>query len=159
MGDASRNKVIDGLFRSVRFFETGSIPEEVLDLLRKGGARQDADLNGLTTHCLVGDNPNYDYVEEAREILDIGVAHFRWVILSVKSKKLLPTNIVPVVECVFRGVVCSVSGLGRNDVKSVWAMLTFNGGSLIPRLDLQKVTHLICTKPFGVSSCLVPYFG
>jgi PAX-interacting protein 1 len=51
----------------------------------------------------------------------------------------------------FSGIVVCVSKLTANDCKTLWALVTYNGGIFRLTLDLNKTTHLIVTKPSGVS--------
>lgn len=44
-----------------------------------------------------------------------------------------------------------MSQLSANDCKTIWALVTYNGGSLRLSLDLNKTTHLVIAKPSGVS--------
>ena len=119
--------------------------------MAKFGARRDKEQFGMVTHLLVGENPDKVSIEEAEEILEVPVVHYKWVIYSVKCGKLLPTKALAVCDKIlFKNVVATTSGVGLDDVKKIWTMLTYQGGTFLPRLDLNRCTHVICGKPSGV---------
>jgi hypothetical protein len=69
------------------------------------------------------------------------------------TKGFLPDS-----DQLFTGIVMCLSRTNNVDSEALWAMITFNGGQC--QLNLNKhCTHLIVTKPEGVSSCnlLVSY--
>lgn len=63
----------------------------------------------------------------------------------------------PFEDNLFRGKTVCVSQLSANDCKILWALITYNGGTFRLTLDFHKTTHLIITKPSGVSCHIIIY--
>ena len=55
---------IPGFFKDVKYFATGDLDEKVAELLTLGGAKKTAYLSGSNTHCIAGDNPEYNDISE-----------------------------------------------------------------------------------------------
>jgi PAX-interacting protein 1 len=65
---------------------------------------------------------------------------------AISTKGFLSDN-----DQLFTGIVACLSQINRVDSKALWAMITFSGGQC--QLNLNKrCTHLIITKPEGVSA-------
>ena len=44
---------------------------QVVDALEAGGAKKTSYLSGLNTHCIVGEEPEYNDINEATDMLDV----------------------------------------------------------------------------------------
>lgn len=53
-------------------------------------------------------------------------------------------------ECLLAGISICLSQVSQSDCKTLWALITFYGGVCSLQLS-RKTTHLITTKPEGVS--------
>ena len=127
-------------------------------LLSHGAKEYFEVIGGFVTHVLVGADANPTKLEESREIHDIpNIVGFHWVVNCIKARTLLP-----VYPDIFSELVVSCSGIGMNDIKTVWAAMSLHGGILKPRLDLQRCNLLICGQPSGVINfyiyCLIFIF-
>ncbi|KAK8740524.1 hypothetical protein OTU49_002956, partial [Cherax quadricarinatus] len=142
-------KVSDDLFKDVKFYVTGKVPEEVLKLLTDGGAKEDAHITDYMTHLIVGDEPDENDIGEVKDIYEKPVVTPRWVVLSVKCGKQLPwAGFSPDISQVFSGVTACVTRLSLADTLAVWGMITFAGGKCSLVLT-NSCTHLIVGKPEG----------
>ncbi|ROT62512.1 putative extensin [Penaeus vannamei] len=71
-------KVSDDLFKDIKFYATGKIPDEVLKLLTDGGAKQDAHITDFMTHLVTGEDPNENDVGVVKDIYEKPVVTQRW---------------------------------------------------------------------------------
>lgn len=71
----------------------------MVSLLQDGGARRLNYLSDFVTHLITGDELNEDDVAEAKDLYDIPAITQKWVILSVKCKKLLPYPFIWFLNC------------------------------------------------------------
>lgn len=53
-------------------------------------------------------------------------------------------------ECLLAGISICLSQISQSDCKTLWALITFHGGVCSLQLS-RRTTHLITTKPEGVS--------
>lgn len=75
----------------------------------------------------------------------------KWVTLSQKCGKLLPTKAFPPEQSqtkLLKDMVCCTSHLEKSDTSALWAMITFHGGKA-ERTITEKTTHLICISDSG----------
>ena len=131
----------NSVFQGVVFFLTGETSAVTEARLRVGGARKASYLSGIVTHCVAGAEPEDAEVAEAEELLELPVVREEWVKLSVRCGKMLPVGGFRVAGGqLFSGVSVRVVGLGREDVESIWAMVTWHGGRVVVG-DGGVVTH------------------
>ena len=120
------------VFQGVVFFLTGEISAVTEARLRVGGARKASYLSGIVTHCVAGAEPDDAEVEEAEELLELPVVREEWVRQSVRCGDMLPVGGFRVGgRQLFSGVNVRVVGLGRGDMESIWAMVTWHGGRVV----------------------------
>ena len=87
---------VEGFFKDVKYYFTGNVHEkvkkpdlislhklyalgvtvvllinQVVDALEAGGAKKTSYLSGLNTHCIVGEEPEYNDINEATDMLDV----------------------------------------------------------------------------------------
>jgi len=137
------------LFKNVKFYSTGILDKKVSEALEAGGAKSFRYLSGVCTLCIVGQDPNNDDISEATELLEIPVVTQDWVTGSLNCGKALPTAAFsPSTDQLMSGVSLCVSGVGRSDACSIWAMVTFYGGEVGMELT-AATTHLVATSDQG----------
>ncbi|KAK3103670.1 hypothetical protein FSP39_020895 [Pinctada imbricata] len=119
----------------------------VLDLLTKYGAKRDTYLSEMVSH-VIADDPTQDEYSEAKELFDLPVVSSQWVYLSVRCKKQLPISQFALEGLPLSGVVATCSNLEKDDLLTLWSMITYNGGHCQSSLD-QTCTHLITTSLQG----------
>ena len=119
------------------------------DILNKAGAKCHAYMGEQVKIAISETTDDEHEYSEISEIYDIPVVSCRWVIESHKCGKTLPTAAFPPLQTstgVFKGqVFCASAGLSKSDMNSLWAMITFYGGTVQRSLN-QDVTHLLCTN-------------
>ena len=62
----------------------------MIQLLKKGGARQDMEITDLMTHFITGEDPNKDDVSLNNDVYECPLINYRWVVLSAKCNIRLP---------------------------------------------------------------------
>ncbi|XP_028449789.1 PAX-interacting protein 1 isoform X2 [Perca flavescens] len=151
------NKVVEELFKDVKFYVVGDIDQKVVQLL-KAGKGKEVSYNALATHIIAedGDNPE---VGESREVFDLPVVKPSWVILSVRCGDLLPvTGFSPESGQIFFGVTACLPRL-PDDLNTLWAYITFYGGECQLNLN-KKVTHLVVKESKGAKfECALKHPG
>ncbi|XP_077392039.1 PAX-interacting protein 1 [Festucalex cinctus] len=151
------SKVVDELFKDVKFYVVGDIDPKVVQLLKDGKGKE-VSYNALATHIIAedGDNPE---VGESREVFDLPVVKPSWVILSVRCGDLLPvTGFSPESGQIFFGVTACLPRL-PDDLNALWAYITFYGGECQLNLN-KKVTHLVVNEPKGAKfECALKHPG
>ncbi|XP_037071655.1 PAX-interacting protein 1-like [Pollicipes pollicipes] len=146
------------IFSSIRYFTTGRLSPKVEEQLENGGAKRETYFTDYTTHLIVGELPDEDVINEAHDLYERPALRAVWVTLSAAAGKLLPTAAFSHAPGqVFRGVRVCCSRLEPDDVRTVWALVTFHGGAFQRRLD-ARCTHLVVGKPEGAmyERCLQP---
>lgn len=138
----------EGLFKNIRYYVIGEIEDRIEKLLVEQKAKVESYLSGLATHALVTDYSNIE-IEEAQDVWQIPTVTVKWVELSSKCSKLLPTEaFLPSTSQLFSGLVICPSKVAKRDRDLLWSLVTFYGG--VCRLNLSKsCTHLVVTKPEG----------
>ena len=140
---------IEGMFKEVKYYVTGTIDEKTQKALEVGGAKKTAYLSGINTHCIVGFEPDMNEVSEATDMLDVPSVDQDWVVASALCGHLLPlTPFTPAEGRLLLGAVVCVGDIGEGDRAKVWAMVTWHGGKVVKDLT-GEVTHLIVTLPVG----------
>lgn len=138
------------LFNNIKYKPTGNIPDEVIQILKDGGAEGSNYFSDYQTHCIVGDDPTDTDLSDAKDLYEIPAVSVDWVLLSKKCGKLLPITPFNVTETLlFSGLNICVSQISKEDCNLLWAMITFYGGSFSLSLSSRN-THLIAGKAEGV---------
>ncbi|XP_071955134.1 PAX-interacting protein 1-like isoform X2 [Antedon mediterranea] len=122
----------------------------IQELLDKGGGKQDSYLTGLVT-LVIADTEENDHPEisEAKHLFDLPVVTPGWVLRSLQCGVKLPFSAFsPEVSQLFTGVVATPSKIPKDDLNSLWAMITFYGGRCQQQLN-KSTTHLMVLKPEG----------
>lgn len=116
--------------------------DEIKKILIDGGAKH---INYLSEHVtLVIADINCPEAEEAVDLYDKPVVNSLWVYLSLKAKKLLPTEAFSPIKNIFNNVVASISPkLSRRDSDILVATLTFYGAKVSKHVF--NSTHFIVT--------------
>merc|ERR1711915_814364 len=141
--------VSSDLFKDVKFYVTGTVPEKVINLLTDGGAKQESHITDFMTHLITGEKPDDVEIGEVKELYEKPAVAHTWVIFSAKCGKLLPVRAFsPDSNQLFSGVKACLTHLGKVDSLSIWALISFHGGFCTFDLDIT-CTHLICAKPEG----------
>ncbi|ELU01586.1 hypothetical protein CAPTEDRAFT_224833 [Capitella teleta] len=140
--------VLDNLFRDVKYYLIGSIPQKIEGLLQRGGGKKDPYLSEMITHVIADDVTEDDY-QEAKELFELPVVSSQWVLMSVKCKRLLSAAAFnPERSQIFSKMVVCASQLSAHDCHSLWTQITQHGGKCKRVLD-STVTHLVCGKAAG----------
>ena len=147
---SSASDAKDLLFRDVKFRLCDDLAdgEGIRKILVDGGGKLVNYMSDLCTH-LIADSDQHPEVTEALEIYEKPVVTSDWVHKSKSAGLLLPVRgFSPAKSQLFSGVVACPSHLSPDDLNSIWAMITFFGGSFTLTLT-PECTHLISTKPEG----------
>lgn len=101
------------------------------------------------THLLCGTDFDEKDIGEATDIYDIPSVTGEWVKACVRLGRLVCPKIYhPIPNGLFTSIVAAITELQPNDRKILYALITFNGGS-VERNFTPKTTHLICGSPTG----------
>lgn len=135
----------DKLFSSVKFVLGRCIDSDnVKQILLANGATLIHYLSEIVTH-VIADYSNCPVAEEAVDIFEKTVVNSSWVLLSIKTKKILPIWAYSPFNNIFNGVIASFSSsLSQNDAKALASAITFYGGKVTRTIDV--CTHFIVTK-------------
>ncbi|RXG60380.1 PAX-interacting protein 1 [Armadillidium vulgare] len=136
----SNLKIDEHLFRDVKFYITGSIPDWIIKLLITGGGKQEFHITDFMTHLITGVNPDKDEVEIVKDLYERPIVTHQWV--TVEAFKKDPNQI-------FSGVKATVSKLDIQDSRAIWGLLNFYGGKCTLDFD-HTCTHLIVGRPEGI---------
>ncbi|XP_072181998.1 PAX-interacting protein 1-like [Diadema setosum] len=140
--------VPEGFFREVNYYPIGTVPDEITELLEKGGAREESYLTDRVTHVITQDE-DHPEVSEARDLFEVPVISPQWVSMSIHCKVLLPGKaFAPESSRLFSKVVACFSQLQASDRNALWAMVTFFGGTCRANLS-KECTHLVTAKCEG----------
>ena len=142
---------LDGaLFADVKYYVSGEGDPKILNLLQEGGAERSNYFSDFVTHLIAGYDAVENDISAAKDIYEIPAVTQEWILYSVKCNKLLPPHYFsPEDTQLFSNVRACVSQVSRADSKSLWAMITLQGGKCQLRLD-RYCTHLITGKAVGV---------
>ncbi|XP_024871465.1 PAX-interacting protein 1-like isoform X2 [Temnothorax curvispinosus] len=138
------------LFAKVKYYVSGEGDPKILNLLQEGGAERSNYFSDFVTHLIAGNEALENDISEAKELYDIPAVTQNWILYSVKCNKLLPTQYFsPEENQLFSNICVCLSQVSRADSKSLWAMITLQGGKCQLRLD-RYCTHLVAAKANGV---------
>ncbi|KOX76549.1 PAX-interacting protein 1 [Melipona quadrifasciata] len=142
---------LDGaLFADVKYYVSGEGDPKILNLLQEGGAERSNYFSDFVTHLIAGYDALENDISAAKDIYEIPAVTQNWILYSVKCNKLLPPHYFsPEDTQLFSNVRACVSQISRADSKSLWAMITLQGGKCQLRLD-RYCTHLITGKAAGL---------
>ncbi|XP_059490268.1 PAX-interacting protein 1-like isoform X2 [Neocloeon triangulifer] len=142
-------ELTEPIFKDVKYFVTGKLPQKVTSLLNDGGAKKTNYLSEIVTLCIAGEDFNESEIAEAKDIYEIQSVTWKWVILSARCGTLLPVKgFLAETTQLFSEVVACVSSLSSEDNNALWAMLNFYGGEMVTKLS-KSCTHLIVSRPTG----------
>lgn len=133
------------LFSDIKFIIAQCFnTNHIRNLLIEGGAKH---INYLSEHVtLVLSDTHCSEAEEAVELFDKPVVSSLWVHLSIKAKKLLPTEAFSPFKAIFQNVVASFSSnFSKNDIDILASTLTFHGARVTK--DIATSTHHIVPDP------------
>ncbi|PBC31784.1 PAX-interacting protein 1 [Apis cerana] len=142
---------LDGaLFADVKYYVSGEGDPKILNLLQEGGAERSNYFSDFVTHLIAGYDALENDISAAKDIYEIPAVTQNWILYSVKCNKLLPPHYFsPEDTQLFSNVRACISQVSRADSKSLWAMITLQGGKCQLRLD-RYCTHLITGKAAGL---------
>ncbi|XP_072744675.1 uncharacterized protein Ptip [Anoplolepis gracilipes] len=142
---------LDGaLFANVKYYVSGEGDPKILNLLQEGGAERSNYFSDFVTHLIAGYEALENDISQAKDIYEIPAVTQNWILYSVKCNKLLPAKYFsPEENQLFSNIRICISQISRADSKSLWAMITLQGGKCQLHLD-RYCTHLITGKASGV---------
>ncbi|EFN81703.1 PAX-interacting protein 1 [Harpegnathos saltator] len=142
---------LDGaLFANVKYYVSGESDPKIVNLLQEGGAESSNYFSDYVTHLIAGYEALENDISAAKDLYEIPAVTQNWILYSVKCNKLLPTQYFsPEENQLFSNIRACISQVSRTDSKSLWAMITLQGGKCQLRLD-RYCTHLITGKANGV---------
>ena len=152
--------VPDDLFSKVKYFTTGSVTSDILELLTRGGAIKSYCLSPFTSLLVVGPDGGEEVViDEAEDMLDIPAVSCAWVLASCHVGTRLPMAPFRVRgQRLFSGVTVlmpEMAGLSAEDRARLWAMVTWHGG----RVLTTEVTKSEARPSHVVTSALLSGAG
>ena len=139
--------VPDGLFSKVKYFTTGSVSSNILELLAQGGARKCYCLSPFTSLLIVGlEGGEEMIIDEAEDLLDIPAVSCAWVVASCDVGCQLPVSPFRVRgQRLFSRVTVlmpEMAGLSAEDRERLWAMVTWHGGRVLTTDAEARPTHV-----------------
>lgn len=142
---------LDGaLFANVKYYVSGEGDPKILNLLQEGGAERSNYFSDFVTHLIAGNEALENDISAAKDLYEIPAVTQNWILYSIKCNKLLPTQYFsPEENQLFSSIHVCLSQVSRADSKSLWAMITLQGGKCQLRLD-KYCTHLITGKASGI---------
>ncbi|XP_014473474.1 PREDICTED: PAX-interacting protein 1 [Dinoponera quadriceps] len=142
---------LDGaLFANVKYYVSGEGDPKIVSLLQEGGAENSNYFSDYVTHLIAGYEALENDISAAKDLYEIPAVTQNWILYSVKCNKLLPTQYFsPEENQLFSNIRVCISQVSRADSKSLWAMITLQGGKCQLRLD-RYCTHLITGKASGI---------
>ena len=140
--------VPDDLFRKVKYFTTGSVSNNILELLAQGGAVKSYCLSPFTSLLIVGPEGGEEVlIDEAEDMLDIPAVSCAWVLASCHVSSRLPMAPFRVRgRRLFSEVTVlmpEVAGLSSEDRERLWAMVTWHGGRVLTTEAEARPTHVV----------------
>lgn len=147
--DDSGEQKLGTLFRDVKYYVVGNIPQSVENVLISGGGRKDNYLSEMITHVIADDGAE-DEVIEAKELFCLPVVTSSWILMSAHCGCLLPTCTFDPdpKKMIFHGLTMCPSKLSASDNKLIWVLVTIHGGKFQRVLD-KYVTHLVAAEARG----------
>ncbi|XP_011867303.1 PREDICTED: PAX-interacting protein 1 [Vollenhovia emeryi] len=142
---------LDGVpFANVKYYVSGEADPKILNLLQEGGAERSNYFSDFVTHLIAGNEALENDISEAKDLYQIPAVTQDWILYSVKCNKLLPTQYFsPEENQLFSNIRVCLSQVSRTDSKSLWAMITLQGGKCQLHLD-RYCTHLVAGRASGV---------
>lgn len=139
------------LFSGLKFYIRLSSDAEydiMKSLITSNGGNVINYLIDMVTH-VISDLPEHPDVQQAIDIFEKIVVKPAWITLSLARQTRLPVEeFSPVRPKLFASVVVCPSSLAAEDVETIWAIVTYFGGSFKAALD-SSVTHLVVAGPSG----------
>ncbi|KAG9510329.1 PAX-interacting protein 1, partial [Fragariocoptes setiger] len=141
------------MFSNVRFLLSARVDEQELiknEMIERGG-KQINYLSDNVTHVIADSITENKAAEEAIDIFEKPVVTSRWIWMSIKANRLLPSGAFSPNKQILKSVVAHVStmGLSVDDVKRLYATITFYGGSVVASFNQKSCTHVIVSKAEG----------
>ncbi|KFB37610.1 AGAP001710-PA-like protein [Anopheles sinensis] len=141
-------QVKDDLFKNVKCFVTGTLDPKITKLLKDGGVSMSKFMD-FCSHLICGANYDENDITEAGELYEIPSVTEAWVVASVRLGRLASTKAYfPLKTGIFCGLRFSATQIDTRDLRRLYAVLTFHGGTFSSRLD-RKTTHLVCGSARG----------
>ena len=140
--------VPDDLFSKVKYFTTGSVTSDIMELLTRGGAVKSYCLSPFTSLLIVGPDGGEEVViDEAEDMLDISAVSCAWVLASCHVGTRLPMAPFRVRgQRLFSGVTVlmpEMAGLSAEDRARLWAMVTWHGGRVLNTESEARPSHVV----------------
>ncbi|KAL3271355.1 hypothetical protein HHI36_021839 [Cryptolaemus montrouzieri] len=135
-------EVSSELFKNVKFFVSGEVQEEIIELLTKGGADQSKYFSDFVTHLICGDNPEETDIIDATDVYEVPAVTPKWILISTKLNRLVNTK--PYLfnrPYIFASKTFCLSKV-KEDLETLWALITYNGGKVQLNFD-QKCRFLV----------------
>lgn len=148
-GELDSLSFVEPIFKDVKYYISGDVPEKVMLLLSSGGAENTKYFSDYVTHLICGVNASDSDIEEAQEIYQIPAVTIDWVVACAHLKKLANTKPYnPNRNNIFSNVVACLCKISPTDAKTLYALITYYGGKAQLHLN-EKCTHLICGSASG----------
>ncbi|PIK57828.1 putative PAX-interacting protein 1 [Apostichopus japonicus] len=135
------------MFQNVHYYLIGSISEEAVEMLERGGAHEENYLIDQVTHVIT-EETDHTEISEAQDIFELPVVSPKWIEMSLKCGRLLPCKPFTPTEALFTNVIACCTQVSAKDRNALWAMITFRGGRCVSHFT-SKCTHLIAGRPNG----------
>ncbi|KAL1373433.1 hypothetical protein pipiens_018660, partial [Culex pipiens pipiens] len=142
-------QIRDDLFKSVKYFITGTLAPNVSKLLEDGGATVSKFMD-FSTHVVCGAS-GYDEneISQAAELYEVPSVTEAWVLASVRLGRLASTKAYfPLKSALFSNLTFAATQLDNRDLKRLFAAVTFHGGTFRNVFD-SRTTHLISGSTKG----------
>ncbi|CAK9299536.1 unnamed protein product [Gordionus sp. m RMFG-2023] len=152
------------IFTGIKYYFVGNIQNEetLADILDKHGGKRYNYLTGCVSHVIAEINSeNEPELEEANDIHETYIVLPSWISLSHYSNTLLPYHPFLVTKNkLFNNLKFMIDNhnmtlsLEKSDIDIIWALVTYNGGTLIKSSSSKNIgerpisiTHLISDFP------------
>ncbi|CAG0889419.1 unnamed protein product [Cyprideis torosa] len=146
----------EDLFRSITYYIGGKVPDEVGRLLEKGKAKAYGEICDFVTHLIVGPGVSETDLEQAKDVYQIPVCRYEWILHSDACGKLLSESLFSVESPLHVFAGCHVflchrteAALSSRDLAFLWGLLTTKGGRVARSLGEPGLTHAVFKKADG----------
>lgn len=135
---------------------------QVAKILEDGGASISKFMDFIT-HLVCGNNYDENDITQAAELYDVPSVTEAWVLASARLGRLASTKAYfPLKSALFTNLTFAAIQLDNRDLKKLYGIITFHGGTLRNLFDRQT-THLICgiakgsiyTKALGIAGVIL----
>lgn len=132
------------LFEKIKFFISGNVEDNVLALLKNGGAERMNYFSDYVTHLICGENAEETDISDANELYEIPAVTPKWILMCGKLNRIVHTK--PYIydnKRLFSNLVFCFSQVDDRNV--LWCVINYHGGFVQFTLN-NRCSHLVTTS-------------